>query len=226
MPQKKQFIPEPVYDEFAETLTSFLLKDIVSHNSKRRVLTVEYSTPLEFTLIFSQVRVSKFFPSKLLAFKQMPWESISFNNHGFAIDSNAFLPSVSDLLYPEIEISLCLSLDSTKINYNELKFRLLDNIRHEFEHLLQKGINAIESHEVNTPISVRRSSENNFRYFILSSEIPAMVAGLNLASQKRGTSLEEESYRYLMPFVDYKMITKAEADHIIKVWLKFSTASS
>ena len=222
MTKKNKFIPEPVYDNFADSISDLLINDIKKYSSKKRILTLEYYTPLDFTLSVLQRRVSEFIPSRIKEFKQLPWEKISFVKNGFALDSNAFLPLVSDLTYPEIEISICLNSDSSLIDYTELRYRLLDNIRHEFEHLLQKGVNSIKSHEVNTPISVRRTNETNFKYFLLSSEIPAMVAGLKLVSEKRGTSLEQESYSYLNPFIEYKMITKSEADHIVKTWLKFS----
>jgi hypothetical protein len=221
MQLKTRFKDEPLYDEFSNKISLTLLEFIKGKKSRKSIHFFDYTNPLEFTIVLLQKRIKTFNPNRIIEFKQLPWEAFSFEKNGFAIDSNAFIPAIHDLNSPEIDISLCLNKDPNQINYDELRYRLLDNIRHEIEHLLQKGVNSVESHRINTPYIIRKSSETTFKYFIISEEIPAMVYGLNLVAKTRNTDFNYEAIKYLYPFIKHKMITLSESELIISTWTKF-----
>ena len=221
-----QFIFESKYDSlasvFAKDLFSVVKKTAGSKIGKEIFKEFEYSNPLEFTLSIKIVRVEEFEPAKSKDFSGLPWEVINFENKGFAIDANSFIPKANELVDPEIEVVVYISPEAEPQCYPVLNYKLIDNIRHELEHLLQKGINKKSGHIINTRKSVRADAQNNYRYFLLSDEIPAMVAGMYASAKKKRVPLDQEFTEYLQPFIETEVISQLEADKVITSWIDFA----
>lgn len=216
----KTFTFDPVYDDFANTIAMDLLMFV--QNAKRSTRTIkktfEYFEPLEFTLTIKMKTVETFNPLKTKTFRYLPWEILNYNNRGFAIDSNSYIPTDSS---PDIEIIVYVDQSINPQGYLNLYFKLIDDVRHELEHLLQKGINQIPGHTCHTPVQARESSDP-YHYFLLDEEIPAMVAGMRASSIKRGIPIDEEFTNYLMPFIEFSLITDAQYLTIMNAWLNFA----
>jgi hypothetical protein len=221
-----QFIFESKYDSlasvFAKDLFGVIKKTAGSKLGKEISKEFEYDNPLEFTLSIKLARVKEFEPAKSKYFSRLPWEVINFENKGFAIDTNSFIPKENEPESPEIEIILYISPEAEPQCYPELNYKLIDNIRHELEHLLQKGINKKTGHIVNTPKAVRTRAQNNYNYFLLSDEIPAMVAGMYASAKKKRIPLDQEFTEYLQPFIETNVISQSEADKVMKTWIDFA----
>jgi hypothetical protein len=221
-----QFIFESKYDSlastFAKDLFGVIKKTAGFKIGKEISKEFEYDTPLEFTLSIKLVRVKEFEPAKSKDFSGLPWEVINFENKGFAIDANSFIPKANEPESPEIEIVLYISPDAEPQCYPALNYKLIDNIRHELEHLLQKGVNKRTGHIVNTPNAVRAGAQNTYRYFLLADEIPAMVAGMYASAKKKRVPIDQEFEEYLIPFIETEVISQPEADQVMNSWITFA----
>lgn len=209
------------YDDFADSISIELLNFITNSKKTNRIIskTFEYDEPLEFTLTLKMKTVEQFNSNKTKAFRYLPWESLNYKNRGFAIDSNSYVP---DDHCPEIEVIVYLDQSINPQGYLNLYFKLIDDLRHEFEHLLQKGINQHPDHAVKTPIHIRESA-TPYQYFLLDDEIPAMVAGMRASSIKRGVPIDLEFMSYLTPFIELNIITKAQCLTIMNAWTNFAS---
>jgi len=221
-----QFIFESKYDSlasvFARDAFGIIKKTAGSKLGKEISREFEYDNPLEFILSIKLVRVEEFEPAKSKYFNRLPWEVINFENKGFAIDANSFIPKENEPESPEIEIVLYISPEAEPQCYPELNYKLIDNIRHELEHLLQKGINKRTGHIVNTRKSIRSRAESDYHYFLLADEIPAMVAGMYASAKKKRVPLDQEFEEYLKPFIETKLISQPEADKVMSTWVTFA----
>jgi hypothetical protein len=221
-----QFIFESKYDSMAARFAKELFDEVKSTAGskigKPIIKQFTYDDPLEFTIIFKLVRVEKFEPEKTDDFRLMPWEVINFEKNGFVIDANAFIPKASDPEEPEIEVVVYISPIAEPASYEVLYYKTVDTIRHELEHLLQRGINQRSGHIVSTKQTTRNKANDNYRYFILPDEIPAMVAGLHASAIKKKTPLDIEFLTYLEPFLETGLITQEQQEKIMKTWTEFA----
>jgi len=181
-----------------------------------------YSDPLEFSLNFIVKRVVQFNPRKSTHFKTLPWEVLNFEDNGFALDANAYIPKASDDEDPELELVLYISPDAEPLSYETLGHKLVEYVRHEIEHLLQKGRNRRIGHIVKTPNNVRSQAETSYKYFLLPDEIPAMVAGMYAAAVRKRIPLDQEFEIYLKPFIKSGLINDEEFNKVIRAWIKFA----
>lgn len=221
-----QFIYESKYDSFAESVADSIMQVITSTNSEkgsvRNVKKVkEFSKPLIFSLILSIVRSPVFEPEKRKNFKEVPWEKDNFKKYGFALDANSYISNNDDFSNdPEVEINMVINPKTEPTCYSELYFKLLDCVRHEVEHLLQKGDNSIPSHSGH---SVKREKYlSSYKYFLLPDEMPAMVSGMRLSALKKGNPIDLEFENYLLPIKNSGLISEDEVKAVIKEWLKFT----
>jgi len=221
-----QFIFESKYDSlasiFAKDLFSVIKKTSGSKLGKEIFKEFTYTNPLEFTLSIKVVRVEEFDTSIAKEFSGIPSEIINFENKGFAIDANAFIPNANSVEEPEIEVVIYISPEAEPQCYPALNYKLVDNIRHELEHLLQKGINQRAGHIINTRKSVRARAQNNYQYFLLADEIPAMVAGMYASAKKKRVPIDQEFSEYLNPFIKTGVISQSEFEKVMASWIAFA----
>ena len=221
-----QFINESKYDSLASTfvkdLFSVVKQTAGTKLNKAVIKQFEYTNPLKFIISIKLVRVEEFNPSESKDFSGLPWEVINFENKGFAIDANAYIPNESESEDPEIEIVVYISPDAEPQCYSDLNYKLIDNVRHELEHLLQKGVNKKSGHVVNTSKKTRSNAENTYKYFLLPDEVPAMVAGMYAAAKKKRITLDQAFAEYLAPFVETEIISELEFERVMNGWVDFA----
>jgi hypothetical protein len=218
----KRFIYESKFDSFSNIIADEILRLVKESSANKRTITrdLNYDDPVSFFLTLHISRSTTFSPAKSKAFKQLPWETINFERRGFVIDANSYVPSGDE--EPEVEMSIIISPEAEPNCYQALYFKVLDIIRHEMEHLLQKGANQQDGHIVTTRQKTRSAAEESYRYFLLADEIPSMVSGMHLAAVKKRIPIDVEFEDYLFPFIESGFITREEADKVIKVWLDFA----
>jgi hypothetical protein len=222
----KNFIYESKFDSLAHSIARDLFAIVKTTAGTKlgkavhRELT--YSDPLEFSLNFIVKRVVQFNPKRSVHFKALPWEVLNFEDNGFALDANAYIPKASDQEDPELELVLYISPDAEPLSYETLGHKLVEYVRHEIEHLLQTGINRRTGHAIKTPNKVRSNAETSYKYFLLADEIPAMVAGMHASAVRKRIPIDQEFEIYLKPFLKSGLITDQEFNNVIKTWIKFA----
>jgi hypothetical protein len=222
MQKFKHFIYESKFDSFSNIIAEEILEIVKGSTMSKRTITrdLNYDEPVSFFLTLHITRSKTFSPAKDKNFKSLPWETINFERRGFVIDANSYIPGNDE--EPEVEMFIVISPDAEPNCYQTLYFKVLDIIRHEMEHLLQKGANRKSGHEVTTRQKTRSTAEESYKYFLLPDEIPSMVSGMHLAAVKKRVPIDVEFEDYLLPFIESGFVTRAEADKVIKVWLDFA----
>ena len=162
---------EPAYYQLSETIAEKVC-DVIKTTTEQTI-SFDFEEPLEFTLILTVNRTNNFNPKRTTDFKNLPWESLNYKNKGFAINSKSFIP---DDVVPDIEIIVYVSEMLEPQGYHILYYKLVDDIRHEIEHLLQQGINQKPERIAKVNQSTKDKALSNYKYFLLANEIPAMVA--------------------------------------------------
>lgn len=140
------------------------------------------------------------------------WEKLNFKRHGFALDANTYVPQAG---HPGTNIDLVISPEAEPACLGPLEYSMIDTIRHELEHAQHRA----KPNSLN-----RRSSDQSYQYFLLDDEMPAMIAGLALAAEQEGTSLQTAISAYLTPFVESGFMTVDEFDKVIQVWLDYANS--
>lgn len=221
-----RFVYESKYDSFSEEIAANLVKLITSKKSNsfkgRIARTIEYTEPITFSLSITVVRSKTFEPNKSGLFKSVPWEKENFQKNGFAVDANSFIFSDESAPDPEIEVNLVIDPSREPDSHQLLYYRLLDCVRHEVEHLLQKGQNKQYYHSGLQVDRNRKECESSYKYFLLPDEIPAMVSGMRLAAERKGIPVDAEFEEYLSPIRDSGFITADEMKEVIGKWVKFT----
>lgn len=219
-----RFVYESKYDSFAEKITAEVMQLVTSGTDrklKKRInRSIEFVDLANFTLTLSIVRSSVFEPSRRVNFKSLPWESINFQRNGFALDANSFIPTDGE--DPEIVLNVIINSETEPECHEKLYYKLLDSIRHELEHVLQKGTNVQYYHTGREVDKDRKNSETSYMYFLLPDEMPAMVSGMRLASIKKGIPIDVEFEEYLEPILSTGFITYDEFKKVMTNWIKFT----
>lgn len=221
-----RFVYESQYDSLSEEIASEIMSVItakVSNSVKGRInRTLEYTEPMTFSLSLLVFRSKSFDPKRSELFNSVPWEKSNFQNMGFAVDANSFIFSEELAPDPEIEIKIVIDPSKEPQSHQALYYKLLDCVRHEIEHLLQKGTNKQYNHSGQQVDKNRRESESSYKYFLLKDEVPAMVSGMKLSAEKKGIPLDSEFEEYLSPIRDFGFISDSEMQLVIQKWLKFA----
>ena len=209
--------------EISQNITDDILRLIQQNSGKvgrYRSFYLEYTKPLVFDLTVNIKVTEELNPSRDLYFKNIPSEIIKFEKYGFAIDGDSLGGDSED--GAEIEISV--AIDPTQIQSQKLKARILDVVRHEIEHIVQRGPNFSPDHKVKIPRPLtRETAKSDYRYFILSDEIPAQVRGLAEEAQHSGQTVEECAIDYLSPFLELGFITQAQLEKVLVTWEAWAT---
>jgi hypothetical protein len=103
-----QFVFESKYDtlasSYAKDVFDFVKKTSAVPVNRIKTIVLDYQEPIEFSVNVKVVRVHEFKPAAIPDFVNMPWESINFEEKGYAVDANAFIPKASDPDSPEIDV--------------------------------------------------------------------------------------------------------------------------
>lgn len=204
--------------ELSQNITNDILRLIHQNREKvgrYRSFTLDYSDPIIFELNANIKIVDSLILSRDAYFKNLPSEIIRFEKFGFAVDGDSF--GGDNIDGPEIGISI--AVDPSQIKSRALEAKILDVIRHEVEHLLQRGDNFSPDHKVKIPRPLTRDkAKSNYSYFILSDEIPAQVRGLEEEARHTGESVRSCAIDYLTPFLELNFITKEQMERVLSVW--------
>lgn len=208
--------------DFSQNIANDIIRLIQQSSEKvgrYRFFSLEYTDPLTFDLSINLKISNQLNSTKDPYFKDIPSELLRFEKFGFAIDGNSFSGNSSD----SAEIDINIAISPTQIGSQKLKAKLLDVIRHEVEHILQKGPNASPDHKVKVPRAATRSAaQTNYKYFILSDEIPAQVRGLAEEAKENSTTVRQASIEYLTPFLELGIITGDQLEKVLTVWQTWS----
>jgi hypothetical protein len=209
--------------ELSQNITNDILRLIqqnVGKPERYRSFDLEYKDPIYFDLKVNIKITDTLHPTRDLYFKTIPSEVLKFQKFGFAIDGDSFGGDNED--GAEIEISV--AVDQTQINSPKLQARILDVTRHEVEHIVQRGPNFSQEHKVKIPRPLTRElAKSDYRYFILSDEIPAQVRGLAEEARHSGQTVKECAIEYLTPFLELGFITQPQLEKVLSVWEAWST---
>ena len=209
----------PVASKYASDVINIIKKLNDPGDDYIEIRELEYHEPESFDLVLQlKLNDSPDFKNDS-HFNNLQWEELNYKRYGFAIDGNTIIDK-SDLIVPEIVLTIIIDPNRIPDVYDELKFRLIDIISHESKHTNQVGWNR-------EPFNVRPSSKSNrdsakrsFKYFILPDEIEAYVYGMYTRSKIENTYIDKIFNKYLDPFIKTKQITESEYLKVLNAWIK------
>jgi hypothetical protein len=121
-----------------------------------------------------------------------------------------------------IYIYLYLTPGSEPSSYQEISIDLRNLIRHELEHLTQRGWGERPGKKMRRNEGVRRRIRSNpdlyYRYYKLKDEIPANLQGLYSEAKTRKLPFKEVVNRYLDKKVEQGVIPAKEKSGIYRLW--------
>jgi hypothetical protein len=186
--------------------------------SYTEVRELEYNDDDSFDLVIQIKKTSSPDFDNDSHFKELPWEEINFKKYGFALDANTHI-NKTDLIIPEIIITLIINPDMEPDVYTELEYKLTDIIAHEVNHTNQIGWNR-KPFKTRPSSGIDRSNANSsFKYFMLPDEIESMIIGMYERSKAEGSNLDELFDKYLLPFVEDDKLTNQEYEKVFKTWM-------
>ncbi len=124
----------------------------------------------------------------------------------------------------ELAIKILIQIDPTyEPNvYNILYIKLLEDIRHELEHIDQyeNRPSILSSPEVRKKI--HSDKKNLYKYFLLPEEVEAMVTGLYYRAKKEKKSIKLLFEDYLNYYLNNNLITNEQYNIIFDSWVQYS----
>ena len=106
--------------------------------------------------------------------------------------------------------------------YPEIAVDLRNLVRHEIEHLTQRGWGEIEGKKMRRNEGVRKRINSNpelyHRYYTLKDEIPANIQGLYSEAKTRKLPFKEVVHRYLDKKIEQGVIPPTEKTRIYRLW--------
>lgn len=163
-----------------------------------------YEAPLDFTLYVALNRKEK------------------VSEAGFFVDATTDNSGDDD----NVLVSIAIDPSQEPKVYSTMLGHIKDTLRHEFEHLTQDGINRIDDRETPSSNSLRSkittSKKDQYKYFLLQDEIPAMVHGLYTRAKYEKKPLKNVFDDYLTEFIKHGTLTSEQKEHIIKVWMNYA----
>ncbi len=203
---------------YSRDVIEILKKTDVNSDSYTEIRKLEYNGDNSFDLVIQVKKISSPNFETDEHFKELQWEEINFKKYGFALDANAHI-NKTDLIIPEIIITLIINPKREPDLYTELEYKLTDIIAHEVNHTNQIGWNR-DPFNIRPSSGADRSNANSsFKYFLLPDEIESMVIGMYKRSKVEGSSLDELFDKYLLPFVKGDKLTGSEYEEVFKVWM-------
>jgi hypothetical protein len=121
-----------------------------------------------------------------------------------------------------IYIYLYLTPGSEPMVYPEIAFDLRNLIRHEIEHLTQRGWGEKEGKKVRRNEGIRSKIRSNpdlyYRYYRLKDEIPANLQGIYVEAKSRKIPFKDMVNAYLDNKVKQGIIPEKEKSKIYRLW--------
>lgn len=143
-------------------------------------------------------------------------------DYGLYIDGCIF--DNEDDQIPIITIQILSSDFSNEIFYSQIYHELRDVVRHEIEHLTQRGINQKMGKWMRDNQHHRTKILNGelpvYRYFTLQDEVDANIQGLYSKSKSLKEPFQIVIDRYLDNITERYDITDTERQKIYKIWKK------
>ena len=106
--------------------------------------------------------------------------------------------------------------------YPEIAVDLRNLVRHEIEHLTQRGWGEIEGKKMRRNEGVRKRINSNpelyHRYYTLKDEIPANIQGLYSEAKTRKLPFKEVVHGYLDKKIEQGVIPPTEKTRIYRLW--------
>ena len=106
--------------------------------------------------------------------------------------------------------------------YPEIAVDLRNLVRHEIEHLTQRGWGEIEGKKMRRNEGVRKRINSNpelyHRYYTLKDEIPANIQGLYSEAKTRKLPFKEVVHNYLDKKIEQGVIPSTEKTRIYRLW--------
>jgi len=106
--------------------------------------------------------------------------------------------------------------------YPEIAVDLRNLVRHEIEHLTQRGWGEIEGKKMRRNEGVRKRINSNpelyHRYYTLKDEIPANIQGLYSEAKTRKLPFKEVVNNYLDKKIEQGIIPPTEKTRIYRLW--------
>ena len=106
--------------------------------------------------------------------------------------------------------------------YPEIAVDLRNLVRHEIEHLTQRGWGEIEGKKMRRNEGVRKRINSNpelyHRYYTLKDEIPANIQGLYSEAKTRKLPFKEVVHSYLDKKIEQGVIPPTEKTRIYRLW--------
>ena len=132
--------------------------------------------------------------------------------------------ALSDVIIPEIEIQISKrDLDIDPSNFQDLRKDLGNAIRHELEHLTQKGMfKSFDRGERYYQFSIQDSvTSSTAKYFLKKEEVPAFVTGF--ADQSSSMEDLKKNIRQMLDrYADSGKITHQEEDIVFSAWIDWA----
>lgn len=156
-------------------------------------------------------------------FKNTPWEIHNLEKHGFVLKANTFIQGNA---HDESLIEVIILIDPTAEPkcHKELYYKLHDFIAHEIHHVTQYDTEE-EKHELNRnpdKTKKREAAEDDYRYFLLDDEIPAMIKGMNRRAVIENRPLDEIFIEYFEPFLKHGFMTQEQYEEVMKKYIEYA----
>lgn len=121
-----------------------------------------------------------------------------------------------------IYIFLYLTPGSEPKFYPDIALDLRNLIRHEIEHLTQRGWGEMKGKKMRRNEGVRKRIRSNpelyYRYYTLKDEIPANLQGLYSEAKSRKLPFAEVVNNYLNKKIEQGVIPSSEKSRIYRIW--------
>lgn len=201
-----------------------ILKSNVDSNKYEQILDKEYDGELAFELSVKIKRDSSPDFQTDAEFEKLPWEEFNYQDHGFSLDANTFLPNGEDEI-ALVEVIVLINPDREPELHKELYHKLQDTISHELYHVSQYDSDEELGELKRNPSKRKRREEadNSYEYFLLDDEIPAMVHGMNRRAVIEKRPLDHVFIDYFEPFLRHGFMNKEQFEKVMKVYIEYAT---
>lgn len=223
------------YDEYSinegheDQISSELVREIFDKVLKFRetdtyktIFVRDLDEPLPFEIRVKLKKTDEYDIPSDSEFKNLAWEEFNMKKHGFIINANTFIKGDA---HDESLIEVVILLDSKSKKYQkELYYKLHDIISHEIHHVTQfDSEEEIEELGKNPHVHKRReAAQDDYQYFLLDDEIPAMIKGMNRRSQIEGKPLDQIFKEYFDPFLKHGFMTDEQYNEVMKTYIEYA----
>lgn len=224
---EEYFLNESAEDKVSSELVREIFDTIISDKKQNGEYNLIFDKDLDHPINFEiKVKVKRQEKPELETdseFKNLPWELHNMADHGFVINANAY---IKDEEHEESLIEVVVLIDPTSepACHKELFYRLHDIISHELHHVTQFDTEEEKQQLRRNPEMRKRreAAEDNYEYFLLDDEIPAMVKGMNRRAVIENRPLDEVFAEYFEPFLKHGFMTEDQYRKVMKTYIEYA----